>query len=108
MRLRRDPHLTRQHRTQLLQSVALFPGTGKSRTAAAVARDYRDLGLLPLGHAAEVAAADLADTKPWEAARLVGEAARLVPGGVLMITDAHAWNDLPHRGQQMLRCLYRC
>ena len=30
MRHRRDTHLTRQHRTQLLQSVAIFPGTGKT------------------------------------------------------------------------------
>jgi uncharacterized small protein (DUF1192 family) len=58
-----------------------WPGTGKSRAAAAVVRRYRDLGLLPLGHAAEVAAADLADPKPRGAARLVNEAARLVPGG---------------------------
>jgi hypothetical protein len=40
---------------------------------------------------AEVAAANLADTRPWEAAKLVDEAVRHVPGGVLMITDAHAW-----------------
>jgi hypothetical protein len=83
------------------------PGTGKSWAAAAVARGYRDLGLLPLGHMAEVAAADLVDPKPGEAARLVGEAAWLVPGGVLMITDAHAWYDLPDHGRQMLRCLYQ-
>ena len=83
------------------------PGTGKSRAAAAAARGYRDLGLLPLGHMAEVAAADLVDPKPGEAARLVGEAAWLVPGGVLMITDAHAWYDLPDHGRQMLRCLYQ-
>jgi hypothetical protein len=83
------------------------PGTGKSRAAAAVARGYQDLELLPLGHAAEVAAADLTGPKPWEAARLMNEAARLVPGGVLMITDAHAWCDLPDQGQQMLRCLYQ-
>jgi hypothetical protein len=56
---------------------------------------------------AEAAAADLTDPKPWEAARLVNEAARLVPGGVLMITDAHAWYDLPDQGRQMLRCLYQ-
>jgi len=57
------------------------PGTGKSRAAAAVARDYRDLGLLSLGQVAEVAAADLAHRKPWEAARLLDEAAGRVPGG---------------------------
>jgi hypothetical protein len=83
------------------------PGTGKSRAAAAVARDYRDLGLLPLGHVAEVAAADLADKKPWEAARLVDEAAGRIRGGVLMITEAHGWYDLPDHGRQMLRCLYQ-
>lgn len=83
------------------------PSTGKSRAAAAVARGYRDLGLLPLGHAAEVAAADLIATKPREAARLVDEAARLVPGGVLVITNAHAWCHLPDHGRQMLRCLYQ-
>lgn len=83
------------------------PGTGKSRVAAAVARGYRDLGLLPLGHTAEVAAVDLADPSPWKAARLIDEAARLVPGGVLMITNAHAWYDQPDHGQQMFRCLYQ-
>jgi hypothetical protein len=30
---------------------------------------------------AEVVAADLADTKPWDAAKLMDEAARHVPGG---------------------------
>jgi hypothetical protein len=83
------------------------PGTGKSRAAVAVARGYRDLGLLPLGHAAEVAAADLIAAEPREAARLVDEAAGLVPGGVLVITDAHAWYHLPDHGRQMLRCLYQ-
>jgi hypothetical protein len=60
------------------------PGTGKSRAAAAVARCYRNLGLLSLGHMAEVVAADVADIKPWEAAKLLDEAASQVPGGVLM------------------------
>jgi AAA lid domain len=83
------------------------PRTGKSRAAAAVARGYRDLGLLPLGHAAEVAAADLIATEPREAARLIDEAAGLVPGGVLVITDAHAWYHLPDHGRHMLRCLYQ-
>lgn len=82
-------------------------GTGKSRAAAAVARCYQDLELLPLSHMAEVAAADLVDNKPWEAAKLLDEAARHVPGGVLMITDAHTWYDLPDQGRQMVRCLYQ-
>lgn len=74
------------------------PGTGKSRAAAAVARSYRDLGLLPLGHIAEVNAVDLVDMKPWKAVRLVNEAARHVPGGVLLIANTHAWHDLPDHG----------
>jgi DNA replication protein DnaC len=36
MRRRRHPHLTRQHHTQLLQSVAIFPGTGKSHLLVAL------------------------------------------------------------------------
>jgi stage V sporulation protein K len=83
------------------------PGTGKSRAAAAVARGYRDLGLLSLGHTAEVAAADLIASELQETARLVDEAACLIPGGVLMITGAHAWDDLPDHGHQMLCCLYQ-
>jgi hypothetical protein len=83
------------------------PGTGKSRAAGAVARCYRDLGLLSLGHMAEVAAADVADIRPWDAAKLLDEAASQVPGGVLMITDVHAWYDLPDHGRQMVRCLYQ-
>jgi hypothetical protein len=31
MRPRDDPHLARQHRTKMLQSVAIFPGIGKTR-----------------------------------------------------------------------------
>ena len=37
MRPRCDPHLTRQHRTQLLQSVAISSGTGKSHLVEALA-----------------------------------------------------------------------
>src|SRR4051812_28904128 len=33
MGLTGDPHLTRQHRTQMLQSVAFTPGTGKTHLA---------------------------------------------------------------------------
>jgi Mrp family chromosome partitioning ATPase len=38
MRLRDNPHLTRQHRTQLLQSVAFTPGTGKTHLSVGLAR----------------------------------------------------------------------
>jgi hypothetical protein len=37
MRRRDNPHLTRQHRPQLLQSVAIFPGTGKTYLATGLA-----------------------------------------------------------------------
>ena len=37
MRLRNHPHLARQHRTQLLQSVAFSPGTGKTHLAIGIA-----------------------------------------------------------------------
>ena len=37
MRLRDNTHLTRQHRTQLLQSVAFTPGTGKTHLAIGLA-----------------------------------------------------------------------
>jgi KaiC/GvpD/RAD55 family RecA-like ATPase len=36
MRRGGNPHLARQHRTQLLQSVAIFPGTGKSHLLVAL------------------------------------------------------------------------
>src|SRR6185312_2155875 len=37
MRLRDHPHIARQYRTQLLQSVAITPGTGKTHHAISVA-----------------------------------------------------------------------
>ena len=37
MRLRDNPHIARQHRTQLLQSVAFTPGTGKIHLAIGIA-----------------------------------------------------------------------
>jgi DNA replication protein DnaC len=36
MRLRGNPHLARQHRTKMLQSVAIFVGTGKTHLATAL------------------------------------------------------------------------
>jgi type II secretory pathway predicted ATPase ExeA len=53
----------------------------------------------------EVTAADLASTTSRETAMLVSEAVRGAAGKVLMINNAHAWHDLPDRGQQVLRCL---
>jgi DNA replication protein DnaC len=47
MRLRDNPHLARQHRTKMLQSVAFSPGLGKSHVAQA-------LGHLAIRHGADV------------------------------------------------------
>ena len=83
------------------------PGTGKSRAARAVARVYRELGLLSSGHLDEVAAASMAGTTPRETGIFVGETVRRATGGIVMIPDAHAWSRLPDCGQQVLRRLYQ-
>ena len=82
------------------------PGTGKSRAARAVARIYRELGLLSSGHLDEVAAASIVGATPRETGVLVGETVRRATGGIMMIPDVHAWCRLPDRGQQVLRRLY--
>ncbi len=81
------------------------PGSGKSRAAAAVARVYRALGVLSSGHLTEVAGQDLAGSTSRETGRLVREAASRARGGVLLITDAHAYAGLRYGDQQVLRCL---
>ena len=83
------------------------PGTGKSRAARAVARVYRELGLLSSGHLDEVAAASMVGTTPRETGIFVGETVRRATGGIVMIPDAHAWSRLPDCGQQVLRRLYQ-
>lgn len=82
------------------------PGSGKSLTAITVGQTYRKLGILSGGHLLQVAAADLMGAGPEETGKLMGEAARLAGGGILMISDAHAWERLPDRGHQVLRRLY--
>src|SRR6266480_4638258 len=106
MRRGGNPHLARQHRTQLLQSVAISPGTGKSRAAAAIAGLYRDLGVLRYGNLIEIPALDLPDPTARDTAAQVTEAVK-VTGDLVMITGAHAWHDLPGHGQHLLRCLYQ-
>jgi DNA replication protein DnaC len=44
MRPRDNPHIARQHRTQLLQSVAFTPGTGKTHLAIGLARAAAQAG----------------------------------------------------------------
>ena len=70
------------------------PGSGKSRAAAAAGRIYRQLSVLSAGHLTEVASADLAGTTSRETSRLMREAASSARGGVLLITDAHAYASL--------------
>jgi len=82
------------------------PGTGKSRAAAAIARLYRDLGVLHYGNLIEIPAADLPGPTARDTAAQVNEAVK-VTGDLVMITGAHAWHDLPDRGQHLLRCLYQ-
>ena len=82
------------------------PGTGKSRAARALARLYKDLGLLTYGHLIEIAAADLAGATPRDTATQVAEVIK-PRGALLLITGAHTWHDLPDRGQHLLGCLYQ-
>lgn len=81
------------------------PGSGKSRAAGAVGRIYSGLGVLSSGHLTEVASADLPGTTNQETGRLVREAASRACGGVLLITDAHAYAGLQADDQRVLRYL---
>jgi hypothetical protein len=82
------------------------PGAGKSRAATAIARLYRDLGVLHYGNLIEIPAADLVGTTPRDTATQIHEAVK-VTGNLVMITGVHAWHDLPDHGQHVLRCLYQ-
>ena len=82
------------------------PGAGKSRAARALARLYKDLGLLTYVQLIEVAAADLAGATPWDTATQVAEVIK-PRGALLLVTGAHIWHDLPDRGHHLLSCLYQ-
>jgi len=82
------------------------PGSGKSRTAAAVGQAYRKLGVLSSEHFLQVAAPDLVGSGPEETGKLVSGAFEPASGGILMVSDAHAWDGLPDHGHQVLRRLY--
>jgi hypothetical protein len=81
-------------------------GAGKSRAAAAVARAYRELGVLSSGHLTETAAQDLATNDVQRTGQLVREAVGRGRGGVLMISGVHEYALLPDRGQLVFRNLY--
>jgi hypothetical protein len=83
------------------------PGSGKSRTAAAIGPIYKELGLLSLGHLDEMSAVDFVGATRSETSVLLGSAAKHSTGCVLMINDAHAWYGLPDRGQHVLGELYK-
>jgi len=82
------------------------PGSGKSRTAAAVARAYWNLGLLASGHVLEVAAVDLTGDGAGETGTLADKTLKRAAGGVLMINGASDWYRFPDQGQQVSRQLY--
>jgi SpoVK/Ycf46/Vps4 family AAA+-type ATPase len=82
------------------------PGSGKSRTAAAVGCFYEELGLLSSGHLDEVSAMDLVGENRSETSALVAGAAKRSTGCVLMINDVHAWLGLSDRGQHVMWELY--
>jgi hypothetical protein len=82
------------------------PGTGKSRAATAIARPYRDLDVLCDGNLIEIPCRGPGWPHPRDTATQIREAIK-VTGNLVMITGAHAWHDLPDRGQHLLRCLYQ-
>jgi hypothetical protein len=99
MRPRDNPHIARQHRTQLLQSVAFTPGTGKSHV------------LIGLGHAAVHAghkvryftATDLVDTLYRGLAdNTVGKIIDTLLRADLVIIDEIGFAPLDDTGTQLL------
>jgi hypothetical protein len=83
------------------------PGSGKSRAAAAVGRAYQELGLLSAGRLDQVSAVELVGATRAETSTLMAGAAKRTTGSVLMINDAHVWNDLPDGGRHVLWDLYQ-
>jgi Cdc6-like AAA superfamily ATPase len=83
------------------------PGSGKSRTAAAVGRVYQELGLLSSGQLDEVSAINLVGATRSETSVLVADAAKRSTGYVLMINDAHTWHGLSDHGQHVMWELYK-
>src|SRR5260370_26624495 len=65
------------------------PGTGKSRTAAAVGGIYRRLGVLTSGHLTGVASADLAGPPTQETPNRAPTPPPPPPAGIPLIPHAH-------------------
>ena len=83
------------------------PGSGKSRTAAAVGQAYRELGLLSAGRLDQRSAIELVGATRAETSTLIAGAAKRTTGSVLMINDAHVWDNLPDGGRHVLWELYK-
>ena len=81
------------------------PGSGKSRAAAALARAYKELGVLPFARVYETAAAGLAGSSARETADLVHDAAQRAAA-------ASCWSPVRTPGaacpMAALRCCGRC
>ena len=86
MRLGHHPHLTRQHRTQLLQSVAFTPGTGKTHLAIGLAIRACQAGHRVL-FATAVAMGRPAGRAPTTPARLQAELVRLARYPLLVVDE---------------------
>jgi hypothetical protein len=85
MRLRDNPHIARQHRTQLLQSVAFTPGTGKTHLAVGLAIRACQAGHRVLFATAAEWVARLAEAH--HAGRIHQELARLCRYPLLVIDE---------------------
>jgi DNA replication protein DnaC len=85
MRLRDDPHFARQYRTQVLQSVAFTPGTGKTHLAIGIAIRACQAGHRTLFATASQWVARLADAH--HAGRLQSELIRLGRYPLLVIDE---------------------
>jgi hypothetical protein len=99
MRPRNDPHLTWQHRTQLLQSVAFSPGTGKSHLrvalgAAAVAAGHK-VRYYTAAELTETLYRGLADNS-------VGKVIDTLLRNDLILIDEVGFAPLDHTGAQLL------
>jgi hypothetical protein len=82
------------------------PGTGKFRTARALARLYKGPGPADPRAPHRDRRRGPGRCHPRDTATQVAEAIK-PRGALLLITGADTWHDLPDRGQHLLGCLYQ-